>query len=513
MPYNCEDCGGQGARMNSMFEIRLCETCSHGSKYKLICKSVGIKQYKLTESDLANNQHLRQFHCKNPYWKSGPAMTLYLESEIQEIFLVKYHDVITNKLGIHNPNSNIANTVIQVIEFLEDSKNKVKQDKFDKILNKYSLDLESLPKWVKEQLEETKSCAEFERILLNYIRFKKLYKILKGEGLEKYIDHSISHDYIYANRNANPNANPNPNKLIKKINPEQIPGIIRFMLNKKKILKNAIKKYNLPVDKYKELYRNFINSTDFINSNGSLSNRLTISNDLDMLVNHVVDRETRLINLTTELDKYGLEIRSDSILCSKYLGGDDSMGPEQIAIVMDQMRWFFTHTKYSQYSREYDREQREYRYDYYYDNYYERGYRGKYYSDSDSDSDDEESREHYNKKKSDYVKKQCLREWIQKGKPGVQPPPSLNYLIGQIEYELEEELERKKKVSELNKQKQNIVRSSKSISKSISKPKLKPNQINCSNKQCGNLGSSSCIGLRCGICCDGVNCNTHRYKL
>ena len=205
MPYNCEECGNLGARMNTILEIRLCETCSHSYKYKLICKSQGFKKYLLTEIDLngQNQIQLVQYHCKNPHWKSGPAMTLYLESELAQVFLNKYNDVITNRLNILEPILDIDDTLSQVSDWLKDSKNKVKQDKYDKILKKLDIELENLPGWVRDNLKQAKSGAEFERVLSSYIRFKKLYGILKLEGLVKYIDHSICHDYIYQKYEAN----------------------------------------------------------------------------------------------------------------------------------------------------------------------------------------------------------------------------------------------------------------------------------------------------------------------
>lgn len=496
MPYNCEDCGILGARMNTLLEIRLCETCAQKSEYKLICKSIALKQYKLSETDLLNNLELKNYQCKNPHWKSGPAMTLFLERDIQQIFLIKYNNIVTNELRINNPQDNISNTVNLVINYLEDTKDRIKQSKFDKILKKHGFELENLPKWVQDKLEETKSGAEFERVLLNYTRFKKLYKILRDEGLKKYIDHPISHDYIYQNMNGD--------KLIKS-NPEQIPNLIKFMLNKKKLLKKAIQEHNLPInDKYKDLYKEYINSTD-------TSNKLTISNDLSTLVDYIKDKEYRIISLKNELGKFGLEIRTDSVLCSKYLKGDDNLNAEQIANIMDQMIWFFTHTNYSSYSREYDRDQRESRYDYDYEYDYKRNrsyhsYKHKYDSDSDSDSDDrEEEKERYNKKKSDYVKKRCLTEWIEKGKKGVIPPSSLNYLIEQLEFELEKE-----KMLKIAKQKQKEIIFGPETKKN---PKPIKNEINCVNPNCCNFASSSCVDSKCGICCDGTNCEIHFYKL
>lgn len=479
MPYNCEECGELGARMNSRFEIRLCEKCSSSQKYKLICKSVVMNKYKLTDTELnnlrLNNLKLKQYYGINPHWRSGPPMILFLETDIFQLFLQKHHNTVVNILNIHNPDADMANAVGLVLDWIEENKNKIKQNKYEKLLKKYNVELENLPQWAQENLDNAKSFAEYSRTLDEYLRFEKLYGILCARGLKKYINHPISHAYIYPSKSTDDYV---------KSNPDQIPNLIKYMLNKKKILKKAIRDNKLPVEKYSKLYAQFINSYD-------TSDKLTISNDLDTLVTHIKNKEYRINSLEKALGVFGLELRLDSVLCAKYLKGDDTLSPEQIADMMDQMRWFFTHTYYSKYSREYDRDNRE-------SKYYERDLDSNLDSDSDSDSDSDlefkfnkNNRDHYNKVKSNYVKKRCLTEWIIQGKKFPGPPDSLNWAVDQIEEKIKLDNER------------DICRTN-SNSNFI--------QIKCANPLCSNHGSRSCIGLKCGLCCDGVDCNAHNYK-
>lgn len=424
MPYKCEDCGCQGARMNSLFEIRLCINCSHSLKYKLICKSKAFEQYKLISSDIISNP-IKEYYCRNPYWKSGPPMTLYLEYDIQRIFFIKYDDIIKNELLILNPYLEPNQTVKLTLDYLNDLKLKTKLNKFEKILKKLNLDLDTLPKWVSEQLISAKNGSEYESILFTYIRFRKLYKKLKEYNLNKYIDHKICHDYIYQNYF-------DENQVI---NLEQIPYLILFILNKKKLLKNAIKSYNLPKTKYKKLYSAYINCTD-------TSTNLSITNDLDTLVKYIKEKEFRFEDLNSKLNVKGLVLRSDSVLCSKYLEGNDDYSCDEIVDIMEQMNWFFSHTNYSYYCRKYAENKKKSRYSLNYN--YDYDYNSKYcnYSDSDSNSNSEcsyynKKKEIYNKEKSDFVKRQCIEEWIKSGKNGVKPPDSLNILIKEIENKLD----------------------------------------------------------------------------
>lgn len=445
MPYECEDCGKMGARMNTLFEIRLCADCSKSFKYKLICKSKALKQYLLTKLDLDNNEDLiQEYLVKNPYYKSGPPMTLYLETQVCKIFLFKYRDIIKkifteqNSLNYEiiddefNP-SDIAKMKIIVSEvsnYLKEQKNIKKQNKYYKILDKYNIGVETdLPEWVQKQLDGSKSVAEYSRILASYFRFVNLHKLLKDEKLVKYLDHKICHNFIY--------------QIDKSIKIEQIPSIIRFMLNKKNLIKQAIKAHKIDKSKYSQEISNYINSFD------SETNIKTISNDLEMLIEYINrsekadnERKLRIKELEKKLKLRGLVLRSDSVLCSNYIEGSNEYASDEIVDIMEQMDWFFTNTPYSTYSKQYDNEQYELRKSDWY-NYQNRYYNGYYYDSDNSDNSvdiyyyksREKSKQEYNKRKSEYVKRKCLKEWITNGKKGTYPQS----LIPQIE-QLEKEL-------------------------------------------------------------------------
>ena len=176
MPYNCEDCKKSGAKMNILFEIRLCKTCSHSLKYKSICKSNVLLQYKLSKEDFYDYPY-KIFYCNNPYWKNGPPMTLYLELDIRQLFLNKYSNIITNILQIYNPIENFDNTFQLVSKYINQYKTNLKQKKFKKILDSYNIEFYELPELVHIELTGSKNTSQCESIVLNFLRFKKLNKI------------------------------------------------------------------------------------------------------------------------------------------------------------------------------------------------------------------------------------------------------------------------------------------------------------------------------------------------
>lgn len=438
MPYACEDCGEMGARMNQLFEIRLCSECSKSSKYKLICKSKALSQYLLTNTDLDINPNPpKEYLVKNPHYKSGPPMTLYLETEIQRVFLSKYDDMITNILIIPNPLNDMEKTIKAIENYLEEQKNIRRQKKYQKILDKHNIRDESdLPEWVKKQLLESKSVAEYSRIISSYIRFEDLYKLLKSTNLLKYIDLKVCHEYIYQTN--------------KQIILYQIPNIIRFMLEKKKLISKAIKENNINKSKYSQEITEYINSYDLDLS--FVPEDKTIFNDLYTLIEYINKKEhreqeikLRTKELVEKLKLRGLVLRSDSVLCSNYISGSNEYLLDEVVDIMEQMEWFFTNTPYSTYSKQYDNERYESRKSTWYD-YEDRYYNNRYYDSDDSDDLDyldylesrEKSKQEYNKRKSEYVKRKCLKEWISNGKKGIYPQ-SLIPLIKKIETELIEE--------------------------------------------------------------------------
>mgnify|MGYP001087492456 CR=1 FL=1 len=130
MPYKCENCKEIGARMNLLFEIRLCKKCVNSSKYKLISKSKAIIKYFLNKNDLVSNCDLvKKFFVGNPYYKTGPPMTLYLENEIQQIFLKKYNNLLNDFFIILNPQNNMENVLFIMKKYFDEKKNYRKNNK------------------------------------------------------------------------------------------------------------------------------------------------------------------------------------------------------------------------------------------------------------------------------------------------------------------------------------------------------------------------------------------------
>lgn len=489
MPFPCEDCGEMGARMNSLFEIRLCVNCSSSHKYKLICKSKALNQYVLTQTDLDTYPTPpEEYKVKNPHYRSGPPMTLYKQVDIEQVFLSKYNNLIT-QLSTQDPElpSQPPEQIAEILkDYWREQKDLKKQQKYYKILDKYNVrEEQDLPVWVQDELNKTKSGAEYERVISSYFRFVQLHKLMKREKLTKYIDHKVCHNFIYQS-----------DKTIKL---EQIPSIIRFMLNKKDLVAQAVKTYSINVSKYSREISQYINSFEPEVEHKPQSK--SISNDLDTLIEYInrkededKQRDIRTKELIEKLKLRGLELRSDSVLCSNYIAGSCEYTCDELVDIMEQMNWFFTKTKYSTYSKQYDNDQYEARKLSWYDYGYRETY--DYYLDSD-DSDYYESRERekqeYNKRKSEYVKKRCLKEWITNGKQGTYPQ-CLIPLIEQVEKEMEIEK------NQLKQQK---------ISKTTKTSKI--SKINpCSNPSCLNIHSSACANKMCRICCNGVGCEIHK---
>lgn len=67
------------------------------------------------------------------------------------------------------------------------------------------------------------------------------------------------------------------------------------------------------------------------------------------------DREMRENELRGELSDLGLELRSDSRLCERYVETGEG-DPKFIAAVMEEMEWFFRNTGYSRARRVVERE-------------------------------------------------------------------------------------------------------------------------------------------------------------
>lgn len=171
MPFACEDCGVMGARMNSIFKIRLCVKCLGSLKYRLMSKSRALNEYTLTQTDVDNYPiPLKKYLVNNPHYKLGPPMTLYYLTQIEQVFLFKHNDLIV-KLSILEPFSNIEQTAKIIKDYHKEQKYMKKQQKNYKILDKYNIKLEEdLPVCIQEKLMKINNVKEYEHIISNYVR-------------------------------------------------------------------------------------------------------------------------------------------------------------------------------------------------------------------------------------------------------------------------------------------------------------------------------------------------------
>ncbi len=109
---------------------------------------------------------------------------------------------------------------------------------------------------------------------------------MKQENLVKYIDNKICHNYIY--------------QIDKSIKIVQIPNIIKFMLNKKNLIKQAVKTNNIDTSKYSQEISQYINSFD---PNPNLVIK-TITNDLDTLIEYINNKENDEIEINLRTNKF-----------------------------------------------------------------------------------------------------------------------------------------------------------------------------------------------------------------
>jgi hypothetical protein len=124
-----------------------------------------------------------------------------------------------------------------------------------------------------------------------------------------------------------------------------------------------------------------------------------------------------------------------------------------------------------------------------YNNYHRHRY-NYYNSDLDSDSDDYYDKQSYLNRKTDYAKKQSIKQWILGGKKNILPPASLDTLIKSVEDSMNT-----------------------SINNKITNNKVK---ISCNGTKlgikCENIPASKCIESMCKLCCKNIDCKQHNKK-
>ncbi len=265
MPYKCEECQQLGARLNHIFEKRLCVNCLSSNKYKLICKSEVLKRYQLTKTDLTNYQY-EEILCTNPIYPNASPMTLYYEREIKTFFINKYKKIIEEKLNFQEyiSEDNIDYIITLVLNYLVKQKQESRENKFNKILKKFDLKLEELPEEIIELLSSVSTATEYEKVIVSYIKRNELYEELKKYNLEKYIDYQVCLDYCLNTSN---------------YSIQQVISIIQNILQKKQMVKEALKKNNLSKNKYVYQIESFINSTELFNVDNFIETLLNEENN------------------------------------------------------------------------------------------------------------------------------------------------------------------------------------------------------------------------------------------
>ena len=113
------------------------------------------------------------------------------------------------------------------------------------------------------------------------------------------------------------------------------------------------------------------------------------------------NKKNKKEELKNELKKYDLTIRNDSILCERFIDGDNTYLLNELVYIMVEMDWYYKYTNYSKIIKNlYD------------DFYYEQKKYG-YYGDFDEDDKMELSKN---------AKKIALEKWNKEGKIGIAPP-------------------------------------------------------------------------------------------
>ena len=79
----CVECSKPTVRLHPILEVPLCRICQKSvAKYKSVCKTLAIREYKLKPKDL---EKLKYYEEKNPYFTTAAPMRRYLLSQVQAL--------------------------------------------------------------------------------------------------------------------------------------------------------------------------------------------------------------------------------------------------------------------------------------------------------------------------------------------------------------------------------------------------------------------------------------------
>jgi hypothetical protein len=118
----------------------------------------------------------------------------------------------------------------------------------------------------------------------------------------------------------------------------------------------------------------------------------------------LLNKKNKREELNNELDKYNLKIRNDSILCERFIDGDETYLLNELVYIMVEMDWYYKYTDYSKIIKNlYD--------DFFYE---QRKYGNRNYYEEFDENDKMEI--------SKNAKKIALKNWNKDGKLGIAPP-------------------------------------------------------------------------------------------
>jgi hypothetical protein len=401
----CGECNKKESVM-IRYDTRICNDCSSLDKYTSICKSTAIKDYKLTETDLETVEYRE---VKNPHYRSASNMKLYKLSDIKTAFCNK-HNITEDKINITL--KKLKEPKPKNMEKRSEANVEKRKKGFLRKLQKNNLEIDEddYTSDVENYINNGK--GTINNIIQPYIRKQQLIDLIGLEKYEESQNESIIQQWIDDGE-------------------EDLTKINQFILRKD----NLICALGTIDSKKPVTYEVVMDGKSDISSKTAKEYLKYGYPELHVLL----ETGNRRRQLRESLQKYGLEIRSDSMYCSEFIN-EDKRSLREVVNMAREMHFFFSNTNYKDVIRNLMRES-------HYDKYEHRYHRRRY--DTDSDSEDDGDRMNI----SEQAKNIVLHEWVKNGKRGMQPPEHMKDRIEQIEKRIQNELINKHKKDEKKKTK------------------------------------------------------------
>lgn len=134
----CDECGDRPARMNTVHKIRLCNNCKALDEYQVLCKSIAMKEYFLTNKDMEKCDA-----TKVPNVYHSGTMYLYKKLDIVDLFCEKYQVAPFDKKEIRSMQRELSAKLNDRSVKMQETneKRKARKSKLKNELLKYGLEL------------------------------------------------------------------------------------------------------------------------------------------------------------------------------------------------------------------------------------------------------------------------------------------------------------------------------------------------------------------------------------